>query len=84
MKKRLLTAAIIAATSFTVYQIANGLATTERGYEAFGGEELALIIGLVIAAMVMLDGFGQKNRAAHPKANRPTTESEQSNNHFDA
>ena len=77
MKKRILAAAIIAATSFTVYQIADRLATDERGYEAFGGEELLFIFGLLLAVCVLAGAFRGKKKSGSYKATA-ITESEQS------
>ena len=84
LKKRIIAAAIIAFLTLGIYPVIDFFATIERGRDAFGGEELIIIFGLAIAAMVLVDGTEKKRGAARPKANRPTTESEQSNNHFDA
>lgn len=78
--KRVITAAIIAFATLGLYPLLNDSAIRERGYDAVGGEELLLLFGLGIAAMLIFKGV--KSRAVSPKANRPTTESEQSNNHY--
>lgn len=84
LKKRIIAATIIALTTLGIYPVIDYFAIIERGRDAFGGEELIIILGLTIAAIVLFDGTEKKRGAARSKANRPTTESEQSNNHFDA
>lgn len=84
MIKRIIAAAIIAMVTIGAYPALNRLATSERGYDAFGGEELVLAFGIVIAILVLTSSTDKKRGAAHPKANRPTTESEHSDKHYDA
>lgn len=84
MIKRIITAAIVAIIVIGAYPALNRLAIDERGYDAFGGEELVLAFGIIIAVLVLTSGMDKKRGAARPKANRPTTESEHSDKHYDA
>lgn len=83
-KIRIAVALIIAIVTLMFYPTLNSFAIMERGYDAFGGEELLTIVCLIAAVWIFPRDAGKKCKAARPKANRPTTESEQSNNHFDA
>ncbi len=84
MKKRIIAAAILAIAAIAAYPALNRLAVLERGYDAFGGEELVIAFGIVIAILLLAGGADKKRGAARPKANRPTTESEHSDKHYDA
>ncbi len=84
MIKRIISAAIVALATIIAYPALNRLAVLERGYDAFGGEELVFVLGIVIAILLLASGANKKRGAAHPKANRPTTESEHSDKHYDA
>ena len=82
--KRIITAAIIAVIVAGTHPALNRLAVESRGYDAFGGEDLVLAFGIVIAILILVSGTDKKRGAARPKANRPTTESEHSDKHYDA
>lgn len=84
MIKRIIAAAIVAIIAIGAYPALNRLAVEERGYDALGGEELVLAFGIVIAILVLTSSTDKKRGAARPKANRPTTESEHSDKHYDA
>lgn len=79
MKKRVMAAVIVAATSCTVYRITEQLATAERGYSSFGGEEIFLLLGIFLAVYILVGGFSRsKKKSGSHKATAPQTESEQS------
>lgn len=79
MKKRVLAAVIVAAASCTVYRITEQLATAERGYTAFGGEELLFISGITFAICILAGAFTRnKKKSGSHKATASQTESEQS------
>ncbi len=79
MKKRILAAVIVAAASCTVYRITEQLATAERGYDAFGGEELLFIFGIMLAIYILAGAFAQsKKKSGSHKTTASQTESKQS------
>ncbi len=79
MKKRILAAVIVAATSCTVYRITEQLATAERGYTAFGGEELLFVFGIMLALYIFAGAFTRsKKKSGSRKTTANQTESEQS------
>lgn len=84
MIKRIITAVIAVIIVIGAYPALNRLAIEERGYDALGGEELVLAFGIIIAVLFLTSGMDKKRGAARPKANRPTTESEHSDKHYDA
>lgn len=79
MKKRILVAVIVAAASCTVYRITEQLAIADRGYTAFGGEELLFIFGIMIALYILIGTFTRsKKKSGSHKTTASQTESEQS------
>lgn len=79
MKKRVMAAVIVAATSCTVYRITEQTVTAKRGYSAFGGEEIFLLLGIFLAVYILVGGFSRsKKKSGSHKATAPQTESEQS------
>ena len=68
MKKRISIAAIVAIMSVLVYPYTSALAAVERGYDGyiFDGEEMLLLFGLFVAALIIVDGL-QKQREAIEK-----------------
>lgn len=79
MRKRILAAVIVTATSSTVYRITDQLATAERGYAAFGGEELLFIFGIMLAICILAGALSRnKKKSGSHKTTASQTESEQS------
>lgn len=81
MKIRILVAAIIAVVSCAVYPITEQLAEAERGIntQVFGGEEVLLILGILAAICVIVDGLAKrKKKDGSIEATVHQTESEQS------
>jgi hypothetical protein len=72
--KRIIAAIATAAVSVAIYPIMNRLAVAERGYDAFGGEEMLLVFGIFAALMILLDA----KREPPADNGRLSTESEQS------
>lgn len=72
-------AAIVTAISCTIYPKAEQIATAERGYNSFGGEELILLFGIFLAVYILVGGFSQsKKKSGSHKATASQTESKQS------
>ena len=88
MKKRVSIAATIAAISVFIYPLMEHLADVERGYDSavFGGEEILLIFGLVIAVLIIVDGLQNMSTTIEKDDCQTTTacstESEQSVEHI--
>lgn len=74
MKKRIILATIVTALNALLYQLTDQLATAERGYSAFGGEDLLFVFGIAAALYIL---FCKTKKAAvkkpplvKPKASR--------------
>lgn len=78
MKKRILAAVIVAAASCVLYRVTEQLATAERGYTAFGGEELLFISGITFAICILAGAFTRNKKKSGSQKATASTESEQS------
>jgi len=84
LKRYIASAVIIALTTLAIHPFLNELALLERGYQAIGGEEMVVVMGFFAAFLVLNRGLERKRNAGCSRATRISTESEQSDNHFDA
>jgi hypothetical protein len=57
MKKYYIRAAVTAGISLFIYPFMNMIAQLERGYDAIGGEELLLFVGVCAAFGILYDGL---------------------------
>lgn len=72
-------AVIVTAISCTIYPKAEQIATVERGYNSFGGEELILLFGIFLAVYIFVGGFSRnKKKSGSHKTTASQTESKQS------
>ncbi len=62
MKKRIIAAVIVAIVSVAAYPFMEQAATAERGYSAFGGEEMLLAFGISLALYVLAGGFSRSKK----------------------
>jgi hypothetical protein len=62
MKKRIIAAVIVAIVSVAAYPFMEQAATAERGYTAFGGEEMLLAFGISLALYILAGGFSRSKK----------------------
>ncbi len=62
MKKRILAVVIFATASVAAYPFMEQAATAERGYSAFGGEEMLFALGITLALYILAGGFSRSKK----------------------
>ena len=65
MMRHIIAASIVAATSIAIYPMICRLAYLERGYTAYGGENVLLLFGFLAAFTIARGGWTQENTKTH-------------------
>lgn len=73
MKKRIIAAVIVAIVSVAAYPFMEQAATAERGYTAFGGEEMLLAFGISLALYILAGGFSRSKKKSCKELEEETT-----------